>query len=506
MRLLRQSDNNYSLGTEWLWQKHEKDNINEVFNAPEKTYLCFGIFLIDKLKLSEPDILDSIFKTVTHELDYWEKRYPWFDMTGFSLRRETMPDSTPYLYGYKCTQDNSSEESALIVGILHKLAQDFSPEIFMKVCDTDGDFIMSDCHEVVPEEFNYPIANNRLWVHEGKFKLIPTYFYPQRGLDWNEALEFLTKAYYKMVTEEKLMKKIDELYIKEFPKARLSNLQTLDVKISDKKILDIIKENPSSINFILKELKSSEGEDVSIPNTNYEESTKCTLLASRDSINLLLMFMEMHDLSKDKEKIKETSGELISTLLKRLLDDNTLLIEKVEDYELADTDDTDSLFEKSNFQKRLLDGPIDLPPGLIPEEKYLDIVKDFLTQDFRPPKNQDEDENSSDEDAKAADYLKSENTDIDEDYFFEYFLQNGLKLSPEKITELRQQFPKATAEEPISVRKDNVIDSLNDMINSIDLEDETTKDEIAMLESLWKDGLMQGRFEDMVRDIARNYE
>lgn len=506
MKSLRQSPGNYRLDTEWLWQKHEKDNIEEVFNAPDKTYLCFGIFLIDKLKLSKPDTLDKIFKTVKHEFNYWTKRYPWFEMSEFSLRKETMPDSTPYIFGYKCTQDNSSEENALIVGILHKLAKSFSPEIFMKICDTDGDFIMADCHEVVPVDFNYPIANNRLWIHEGKFKLIPTYFYPQRGLVWKESLEFLYKAYYKMVTEEKLMKKIDDLYVKGFPKSRLSNLQTFDVKISDRNLLDILKENPAAINFILKELKTSEGEDVTIPNINYEQSTKCTLIASKDTIDLLSIFMTIHDLLDDKGKIEETSGEVISALLKRLLDDNTLFIEDTEDQILTYTDVKDNLFDISNFKKRLLDDAIEASPDMMSEQKYFDMARDFLTQDFKLPKDEDEDRNSRDEDAKAEDYLKAQNADIDEDDFFEYFLQNGLKLSPDKISELRQQFPNATSEKPTRIRKDKTVNTLNDMLESMDLEDETTKDEFSMFESLWKDELIQGPFDDMMRNIAKKYK
>ena len=507
MKLVRQTPENYTLGTEWLWQTHEKDNIDEVFNAPDKTYLCFGIFLVDKLKLSKPDTLDTIFKTVRDELDSWTKRYPWFEMSNFSLRKETMPDHTPYIFGYKCTQDNSSEENALIVGILHKLAQNFSPEIFMKICDTDGDFIMSDCHEVVPEDFNYPTANNRLWIHEGKFKLIPTYFYPHRGLVWEESLEFLTKAYYKMVTEEKLMKKIDELYVKGFPESRLSNLQSFDVKISDKNMLETIRENPAAINFILKELKTSEGENVAIPNINYEESTKCTLVASKDTINLLSMFMTIHDLLDDKGKIEETSGELISTLLKRLLYDNTLFIEDRPDLTVTDKHNKDDIFEVTTFKKRSLDGAIELSPELMPDQKYFDMARDFLTQDFRPPKDdKEEDENVSDENAEAVNYLKAQNTDIDEDDFFEYFLQNGLKLSPDKIGELRQQFPKAGSKKPIKVRKNKTMDVLNDMIENIDLEDETTKDEISMMESLLEHGLLQGPFDDMMKNIAKNYK
>ena len=477
MKILRQADEDYYLSTEWLWQKHESDNIIEVFDAPDKIYLCFGIFLIDRLKLSKPKTLDAIYKSLSKELEYWNQHYPWSELSSFKLQLRELSDSTPYLFGYKCTQDNSVEENALILGILHNISQGFGPEIFVKICDTDGDFILADCNDSIPEEFNYPVANNRLWLHEGKFKLIPTYFYPDRGLTQGECIEFLGKAHYKLVTDQKLMSEIDKKYIQSFPHERLNDLQLLNIKIGDKECLEILKQNPTTLNFIIKQFHVIDVEDPDISKYN-GKGTECTFLISRVFLDLLSLYMDSRGLKRDQGEVQLYSGEIISLMLKTLLEDNTLAIQETDGLHIKPgVHHMNTTFQDFDFKKRSLSDMIELKDDMIPDQEALDKVAEFISQSSTLQKNTSQKKNSqsstneSNPDSEVKDFFKSENIDIDDDDFFEFFLKDGLKLPQEKIDELQQLQFDPTASDDDSLENDKFMDVFGDVMDNNDLDE-----------------------------------
>ncbi|SMN22129.1 similar to Kazachstania africana KAFR_0H02500 hypothetical protein [Maudiozyma saulgeensis] len=477
MKILRQIDDDYRLSVDWLWQKHENENIVEVFDAPDKTYACFGIFLVDRLKLSEKKILDTIHDSLTQEFKYWNENYPWSELSNFKLRFEELPDSTPYLYGYKCTQDNTIEQNAVIVGILHKIAQGFGPEVFVKICDTDGDFILAGCNETVPEEFNYPIANNRLWLHDGKFKLIPTYFYPDRGLTWSECIEFLGKAHYKLITDEKLMKEIDNKYINSFPQERLDDLQLLKVKIGDERCLEILKDNPAALNFIVKQFHTN---DVEVPNiSKYNgKGEECTFLVSKVSLDLLSLYMDSRSLKEDKENIESYSGEIISLMLKKLLEDKTLSVQEVDNVNTNSVERyKNTTFSNFNFKDRSLLDTIKLKEDMVPDQESFNKVLEFLSKSGTPQENRKQNVNSHSSldarnpDVEAKDFFKSENIDIDDDDFFEFFLKDGLKLPQEKIDELQHFNSDSATLDENSVENDKFLDAFADVVDNNDIDE-----------------------------------
>ncbi|KAI1345966.1 SGT1-domain-containing protein [Xylaria sp. FL0043] len=76
-----------------------------------------------------------------------------------------------YLHGTTDYGD-SIEDEWLIVYLLRRLTITF-PSLWVRVFDSDGEFLMVEAANVVPKWLSPEIDSNRVWIHQGKLQLLP---------------------------------------------------------------------------------------------------------------------------------------------------------------------------------------------------------------------------------------------------------------------------------------------------------------------------------------------
>ncbi|KAI9822426.1 MAG: hypothetical protein M1827_000145 [Pycnora praestabilis] len=104
----------------------------------------------------------DLTKTVLH--DYiWQR-----ESFNLELQRK---DGLDYLRG-RTNYGDSVEDEWLIVYLLRELSKQFS-DLWTKVVDTDGEFLLIEAANALPRWLNPEIADNRVWIHEGQIMIIP---------------------------------------------------------------------------------------------------------------------------------------------------------------------------------------------------------------------------------------------------------------------------------------------------------------------------------------------
>ncbi|KAG8361755.1 hypothetical protein FVEN_g1345 [Fusarium venenatum] len=134
---------------------------------------------IENIRKSAIDLASTLTK------DYiWQKDE--FDLT---LKNE---NGLLYLHGITDYSD-AVEDEWLIVYILRELSKSH-PKLWIRVFDTDGEFLLVEAANVLPRWLNPEIDNNRTWINTGRLLLIPVKDedgLKARNLELPEAVEIL---------------------------------------------------------------------------------------------------------------------------------------------------------------------------------------------------------------------------------------------------------------------------------------------------------------------------
>ena len=118
-----------------------------------------------------------------------------------SLERE---DGSSFLRG--CTNyGDSVEDEWLIVYILRELSKQF-PKTWMRMADTDGQFLLIEAANALPRWLNPEIADFRVWLNNGKLSIVPLEKPREHNaearaesLTLNEALNFIENQTSKLL-------------------------------------------------------------------------------------------------------------------------------------------------------------------------------------------------------------------------------------------------------------------------------------------------------------------
>ncbi|KAI1814126.1 SGT1-domain-containing protein [Poronia punctata] len=131
----------------------------------------YVLFIIDdgldpRSLLSE---LEHVRKTAMQLCMDTAKDYIWQrDSFRLQVRRE---DGLVYLYGATDYGDAIADEW-LIVYLLRRLTTTF-PSLWARVSDSDGEFLLVEAANVLPNWLSPEIDSNRVWIHQGKLELLP---------------------------------------------------------------------------------------------------------------------------------------------------------------------------------------------------------------------------------------------------------------------------------------------------------------------------------------------
>ncbi|OBT54394.1 hypothetical protein VE04_05871 [Pseudogymnoascus sp. 24MN13] len=131
----------------------------------------YTLFIIDK-SLAQKEVLarlELVRKEATKLTGALLKDYIW-QRDDFNLKLE-QSSGLMHLRGLTNYGD-SVEDEWLIVHILRELTKQF-PDLWVKVVDTDGEFLLIEAANALPRWLNPEIADNRVWINNQKLRIIP---------------------------------------------------------------------------------------------------------------------------------------------------------------------------------------------------------------------------------------------------------------------------------------------------------------------------------------------
>ncbi|PVH89011.1 SGT1-domain-containing protein [Cadophora sp. DSE1049] len=130
----------------------------------------YSLFIIDSRLKSQKELLGRLEEVRKESLKLTESlltEYIW-QREAFKLELES---GLMYLHGLTNYGD-SVEDEWLIVYILKELSTKF-PNLWIKVVDTDGEFLLIEAANALPRWLNPEIADNRVWINNNRLRIIP---------------------------------------------------------------------------------------------------------------------------------------------------------------------------------------------------------------------------------------------------------------------------------------------------------------------------------------------
>ncbi|EPE03671.1 sgt1-like protein [Ophiostoma piceae UAMH 11346] len=113
--------------------------------------------------------LDQIRKAALKLSEDLTKEYIW-QRDSFNLEVVSRK-SLLYLRGLTSYGD-CVEDEWLVVYMLRELSKSF-PDVWVRIGDSDGEFLLVEAAKAVPRWLNPEMDANRVWIHGGKLKIIP---------------------------------------------------------------------------------------------------------------------------------------------------------------------------------------------------------------------------------------------------------------------------------------------------------------------------------------------
>lgn len=484
---------------EWLWQYDDDTRTLNFFESPIRTWLVFGIFYLDKFEKNPTPQVASLQERLRSLLNGWNYCYPWSEYEGIHLQIEEPVGRAPFIFGQICVEDNMAEEESLIVGLLQKFSSECTSQVFIKVCDTDGDFLLAEASDAIPEAYEYPVAINRLWLHQGYFKMISNDFNPSSGLEPSDALKFLEDMPYKLTMIDEINSKLSQKLTRNFAERVLSNLYRLPLVIEDEKCLNIIVSNPRIISFAIKNLIN---EEVTVNIDTPKTDTKMIEpLVPKRFCNILSMFLDAHHLKENAGYIPLYCGRAVSKVMDILLQNSDLRLNSVNGgTSEAPSEATRDFFGRYLFEKAPLDNKFDIESSDDSADVIAKKLAKFFQQDSTYDTGDGYEENEEEYDKEAKQFFRDQGVDIDEDDFFEFFISNALKIKGENIDSLRSQ----AFDDSLNDGSENSGSQDEEEISEDDSENFSQSELVDLLKSMSVGGFSNGPLQTILQSMRDN--
>lgn len=421
----------------------------------EKDTLLFTVFNLNPYKPQETlkHELNLVLSDFLQYLDVWQRYFPWADEI-LKVTLESQSDKKPsYILG-KIHFGQIVEDEWLSVFLLHdflsKRTYKFIDDLFVHFADQDGEFLLIEAFDYLPEWCVPSQCANRLWF-TGKLQpvLIPNDFSYNQSLSLLSAIEYLEKYSFKLDIKilegahEHKWKPVFDLY----PKASLQLVVTENVELNRTTASSLIDSFNEKKNLVSKSL------------INYRHLKYPDLICSSDLVSLKVNIPCLYYLHILKRyEVKQPKDISFSQYLGSAI---TLGLDSSENlHDDSNIEDFNRKIEENPLQTKLIEaGTIELKIPTIPfdelyrqadewiNEQQIETQKDMekltekLFQDFEKPENLDDfgyDQSSSDSDDDAVEYFRNENATVNEDDFFEFILKEGIHLSPDQMNQLRR--------------------------------------------------------------------
>lgn len=162
-----------------------------------------------------------------------------------NANQKALPDGTPLHLRGRTNFGDSIADEWLIVYFLLDLSKKF-PDAWIRVYDTDGEFLLIEAANALPKWLNPEIAENRVWISNGHLRLIPVDAgETTQNLSITQALDFIRRRHDKLLISPFVE---DEAFhrIRNYPGDISSSLHHSLLSIP-RKLAHILHANPSYI-------------------------------------------------------------------------------------------------------------------------------------------------------------------------------------------------------------------------------------------------------------------
>ncbi|KAK5653540.1 hypothetical protein OQA88_8799 [Cercophora sp. LCS_1] len=126
----------------------------------------YMLFIIGDKSLGR---LEAVRKAAVETANELTKGYIW-QREPFKLETK-IEKGLSYLHGTTSYGDNVEDEW-LIVYLLRELSKSF-PQLWIRVFDSDGEFLLIEAAKVLPKWLSPENDSNRVWINQGKLRIVP---------------------------------------------------------------------------------------------------------------------------------------------------------------------------------------------------------------------------------------------------------------------------------------------------------------------------------------------
>jgi hypothetical protein len=412
--------------------------------TPFQKCLTLAIFALSPVQTREElhQQIQSTYDSLMEALHPWIRHYIW----DYEPIRPQIYEHKEKSYIFaQIRLGELIDDEWLVTWILYYISKN-REDIFIQVYDNEGEFLLIESWNYLPDWISPDIALNRVWMNMGKLLIIPEVFYMDRGLRLEEALTFLEKASYRCLPRPD----IDAVILKrleEYPVKALQGQIQMEITLEKGVIGAILKQN------VINQSVWDKAKEMSLLDTEYDHdeiSNGINLkVGSRVETYLLLKaLLEKYGL-KD---FRSYAGSFVNTAVKEYLSNNNIALVEATDKEIDEYNNRGDILQDQLRSRSIIQSHVEpvsefeAPQEVVGDEeetmmeKLVSFFKD-TTADIDGVANGDSTQESEDDDKdgdeEAREFLSNANIDIDEDDFFEFFAKDALKLKDEDLEQFR---------------------------------------------------------------------
>ncbi|QIX00370.1 hypothetical protein AMS68_005887 [Peltaster fructicola] len=214
----------------------------------------YSIFVAGDGSKSHANVHRRLTEILKHSKQYTKallKEHIWqhdpFDLVleGVPIAPDGSSTSTAplHLHGRTSFGDSISDEW-LIVYILLEISKKHS-DAWIRVTDSDGEFLLIEAANALPEWLNPDVAENRIWISNGHLRIIPLKDEGQQNLKLEVALAFITDHRDELIISP-FIEDAAFARVKDYPAAIENNLHHAQITIP-RKLAYVLHQNAAYI-------------------------------------------------------------------------------------------------------------------------------------------------------------------------------------------------------------------------------------------------------------------
>ncbi|CCX32939.1 SGT1 protein-domain-containing protein [Pyronema domesticum] len=210
--------------------------------------LTYQLFLLPSA--SEASALESSLTTLKTSIESLVQE--WVSSTNYVFQRSpfsiSLISSTPGLPAHlsgSLPYGDSIDDLWFISSLLVSITKTH-PSIYLRLTDTDGEFLLIEAAHALPRWLTPEVSENRVWINDGKLYIIPLVKGGKRELSLSEAVEFLSQCTPESLLRDKNIEKEAMERMKGYPAKAATQRHRARV-IVPRAVAGLLRERPDAV-------------------------------------------------------------------------------------------------------------------------------------------------------------------------------------------------------------------------------------------------------------------